>query len=163
MGSILVLVLFLGACYGVAALGGIATASSVGTWYQTIRKPEWTPSGQVIGTVWTFLYGMMAISAWLAWRQTGWCGSMGQAWVQPWLIAFGIQLALNLAWSWLFFGLRSPGLAMIDIVLLWAAILVTLWLIWPLSRVGGILLLPYLAWVSFAGVLNFVIWWMNRG
>lgn len=158
--STAVLAVLLAICYGVAALGGLFTAQSVGDWYVQLNKPSWTPPGSVIGTVWTFLYGMMAVSAWLAWRQGGWVGG-GHRRLRPWLIAFAVQLMLNLSWSALFFGMQSPGLAMIDLVLLWVAILATILLMRPLTTWGPLLLLPYLAWVTFAGYLNLTIWQMN--
>jgi tryptophan-rich sensory protein len=151
------LVLFLTLTFGVATLGGIATSSSVGTWYQTIEKPAWTPPGGVIGTVWSVLYFLMALAAWLVWLRTGLRG--GAKPLGLWIA----QLALNLAWSFLFFGLRNPGLALIELVVLWAFIAATTIAFFRARVAAGILLLPYLAWVTFAGFLNATVWRMNAG
>ena len=97
----------LAACFGAAGLGGAVTATSVGHWYQTLAKPTWSPPDGIFGPVWTVLYFLMAIAAWLVWRR-------GDAVVVP-MALFGIQLVFNAAWSWLFFGLHSPGAALIDI------------------------------------------------
>ncbi|MHB1038308.1 MAG: TspO/MBR family protein [Pirellulales bacterium] len=117
-----------------------------------LTKPSWTPPGWLFGPVWSVLYLSMAVAAWLVWRK-------GNA-VMP-LALFAVQLTFNAAWSWLFFGLHSPGMAFIDIVLLWAAIVATTIVFWRRSLVAGLLFVPYLAWVSFAGVLNFGIWRLN--
>jgi len=142
--------------FSAAAVGGAATSSSVGDWYQALRKPPFNPPAWVFGPVWTALYAMMAVAAWLVWRRRGFADA------QLPLALFGLQLALNAAWSVLFFGLRNPGLALVDIVLLWAAILGTLLTFRPISAPAAALLSPYLAWVSFAGVLNYAIWSLNR-
>lgn len=124
-------------------------------WYARLEKPSWNPPNWVFGPVWTLLYISMAVAAWLVWRQAGLCAA-----ALP-LAMFAVQLALNGAWTWLFFGLHNPALAFADIVLLWAAILVTALLFWPVRPLAGALLLPYLAWVSFAASLNFALWRMN--
>lgn len=138
------------------ALGGLATASSVGSWYQTIAKPTWNPPSWVFGPVWTTLYVFMAIAAWLVWRKTD---APGRTSALRW---FWAQLVLNTAWSFLFFGLRNPGLAFIEILFIWAAIVVTLVKFARIDRLAGALWVPYVAWVSFATVLNGTIWWLNR-
>jgi len=143
---------FIGLCFLAAALGGRATASSVGTWYRTLTKPAWNPPGWVFGPVWTLLYAMMAVAAWLVWRQVGWGGA---------LAVFGVQLALNVVWSFCFFGRRSPLAGLVDIVLLWAAIALTLVWFWRVNRLAGLLFVPYLWWVTFAAALNFSIWRLN--
>ena len=139
-------------CFAAAGAGSIFVP---GTWYQTLVKPPWTPPSWLFGPVWTVLYGMMAAAAWLVWKRYGVSGAGVP------LAAFVAQLALNVAWSWLFFGLHRPGLAFAEIVLLWLAILATLVLFWNAERLAGVLLVPYLAWVSFAAVLNFALWRMN--
>jgi len=154
--NILALGGFLALAYGVAALGGIATSSSVGTWYQTIEKPAWTPPGSLIGTVWSGLYVLMAVAAWLVWLRTGLRGG-----AKP-MGLWAAQLALNLAWSFLFFGLRNPGIALLDLIALWVLILVTMISFWKVQTTAATLMLPYLAWVSFAGILNAAVWQMNR-
>jgi tryptophan-rich sensory protein len=143
---------FLVVAFGAAALGGATTAGSVRDWYPTIAKPSWNPPGWVFGPVWTVLYALMAVAAWLVWRRAGWCGAL--AW-------WTVQLALNAAWSPLFFGLHRIDLALVDIVALWAAIVGTTVAFWKVSPLAGGLFVPYLAWVSFAAVLNFTIWRLN--
>ena len=144
-------------CFAAAGLGSLVTTPQIPNWYADLAKPTWTPPGWIFGPVWTLLYLMMAIAAWLVWRQAGFAGAK-----LP-LALFAIQLALNSVWSLLFFGLQNPGAAAIEIVLLWAAILATLIAFWKRSKWAGGLLVPYLAWVSFAAVLNLVIWRMNVG
>ena len=126
-----------------------------GEWYARLNKPALTPPGWLFGPVWTVLYACMALAAWLVWRKRGLAGAKRE------LALFAVQLALNVAWSWLFFGLRSPGLAFADIVLLLAAIAATTAAFWRVSTTAGLLFVPYLGWVAFAGVLNFAIWRMN--
>jgi translocator protein len=149
-----VLALFLMICLGTAVLGAAWTNLSVGDWYATLKKPLWNPPNWVFGPVWTALYVGMAIAAWLVWRIGG---------LDSWLplLLFGVQLVLNAAWSALFFGLRNPGMALADIVLLWLAILATVDAFGRVSSSAAALLLPYLAWVSFATALNWSIWRMN--
>jgi tryptophan-rich sensory protein len=123
-----------------------------GPWYSTLPKPSWTPPGWIFGPVWTVLYTMMGIAAWLVWKKVGW-------W-HPALRLFYFQLLLNALWSPLFFGFRRPDLAFVDIVLLECAIIGTTIAFWRISQAAGVLFLPYLAWVSFATVLNFAVWRM---
>ena len=153
--DILGLAVALAACYGAAALGGLFTAGAVQDWYPTLARPSWNPPAWVFGPVWTALYGMMAAAVWLVWlerhRRPG---------AAP-LVLFGVQLALNAAWSPLFFALRRPDLAFADIVLLWLALVVTVWLFLKRRAAAGLLLVPYLLWVSFAAALNFTIWRLN--
>jgi len=150
------LVLCVGVCFAAAAMGAAFTSPNVPGWYANLNKPSWTPPSWVFGPVWSLLYLLMGVSAWQVWRRTGL-----RAALVP-LALFGIQLVLNAAWSGLFFGLRSPGVALIDIVLLWCAILVTMIAFWRRSTPAGWLMLPYLAWVSFAVALNLAIWNLNR-
>lgn len=142
-------------CFAAAGIGSLATTPQIPGWYANLAKPAWTPPGWIFGPVWTLLYLMMAVAAWLVWRQAGFAGAK-----LP-LALFAIQLALNSLWSVLFFGLQNPGAAAVEIILLWAAILATMVTFWRRSRVAGGLLAPYLAWVSFAAVLNVAIWRMN--
>ena len=142
-------------CFAAAAIGGLVTAPQISGWYGGLSKPAWTPPDWVFGPVWTLLYLLMAISAWLVWRQAGFAGAK-----LP-LSLFAIQLGLNSLWSVLFFGLQDPGAASIEIVLLWAAIVATLVSFWGRSRWAGALLVPYMIWVSFAMILNIAIWKMN--
>lgn len=138
----------------VGALGGLATASSVGGWYVTLNKPPFNPPNAIFGRVWTTLYVVMAVAAWRVWRSTG--ARRGQA-----LALYAAQLVLNLAWSVIFFGLRQPGLAMIDVAFLLAAVIATAAAFWRVDRPAGLMMAPYCAWVSFASVLNFEIWRLN--
>ena len=150
------LVLCVGSCFAAAAVGAMFTNPNVPGWYANLAKPSWTPPGWVFGPVWSLLYLLMGISAWQVWRKTGFrAAAMPLGW-------FGVQLVLNAAWSGLFFGLRSPGAALIEIVLLWGAILATTIAFWRRSALAGWLMLPYLAWVSFAVALNLAIWNLNR-
>lgn len=149
------LAVLLALCLGAAALGSAATVPRIDDWYATLNKPLWTPPSWVFGPVWTVLYIAMAVAAWLVWRQR----ETGGVWVP--LLLFAVQLALNMAWSWLFFGLKSPALGFADIVLLWIAIAATLVAFWGRSRVAGLLLAPYLVWVTFAAALNYSIWQLN--
>ncbi len=143
------------ACFAVSALGGLITAASVGSWYQTLAKPPFNPPDWLFAPVWTALYLMMAIAGWRVWRRLGWRAG------RKLLFVYGIQLVLNLGWSAVFFGLRMPGPALVVIGLLLAAIAVTARLFWATDRPAGILFLPYLAWVGFATLLNASIWLLN--
>jgi len=149
------LIVLLVVCFAAAGIGGAVTTPKIATWYAALAKPSWNPPNWIFGPVWSVLYLCMAIAAWLVWRQGGLAGA-----ATP-LALFAVQLVLNLAWSWLFFGFENPGLAFVDIVLLWAAIAATMVAFWFRSAIAGILFLPYLAWVSFAAVLNFVVWRLN--
>jgi tryptophan-rich sensory protein len=140
--------------FGVASFGGFLTDLSVNTWYPSLAKPSWTPSGATIGAVWTILYTFMGIAAWIVWR-----GTAGDR-ARP-LALYVLQLLLNAGWSALFFGLRSPGLALFEIGFLWIAILATAATFWRVSKPAGILMVPYLFWVTFAAFLNAMIWKMN--
>ena len=145
---------FLGISLLAGVFGGLFTGSSVKTWFPELIKPPWNPPAWLIGPVWTILYVLIGISAWRVWET-------GQFWGLPGLL-FTVQLVLNIGWSWFFFGQRRPDLAMIEIVFLWLSILGMLIVFARLDRVSGWLLLPYLLWVSFASVLNFSIWILNR-
>ncbi len=147
---------FVAICLLAGGLGGWVTAQSVVDWYPTLNKPAWNPPAWVFGPVWTTLYVMMGVAAWLVWKKdTHFSG------VRIALILFFLQLALNCLWSFLFFGLRNPALALIDIVLLLVALALTTWAFFSHSRIAGLLMVPYLAWVSFATFLNFTIWQLN--
>ncbi len=159
MRSVLVLVLFLVACFAVAAFGG---QFAPGAWYAGLAKPAWNPPSWVFAPVWTVLYALMAVAGWLAWRTREPARAPGAAPDRALALgAFALQLVLNGAWSWLFFGLHRPGVAFAEIVALWLAILVTVVLFWRLRPLAGALLLPYLAWVGFAAALNLALWRLN--
>ncbi|HEV7279347.1 MAG TPA: TspO/MBR family protein [Pirellulaceae bacterium] len=167
--SAFVLLAWIALCFGAAALGSTATAPAIGGWYRTLAKPEWTPPDSVFGPVWTALYLMMAVAAWLVWRtpvranaapaESAVPATSGS--VAPALTLFVVQLALNVAWSWIFFGMRMPGWAAVEIVALWLAIAGTTLLFFRHSSLAGWLMTPYLAWVAFAAALNVAIWRLN--
>jgi translocator protein len=143
------LVAWLVVTFAAAGLGNWATITSVGDWYQQLARPAWTPPDWVFGPVWTALYAMMAVAAWLVWRQAGY---LRASWP---LGLYIVQVALNTLWSVLFFGLRNPALAAAEIVVLWLVILATLSAFWRRSAAAGWLVVPYAAWVAFAALLNF--------
>lgn len=146
---------FIAACFAAAGIGSAFTTSEIPGWYAGLNKPSWNPPSWVFGPVWTTLYLMMAVAGWLVWRRLGLAGA-----AVP-LTFFAVQLVLNATWSYLFFGLHRPGAAFGEIVLLWLAIVATLVSFWRVQPLAGALLAPYLAWVTFAAVLNFTIWRMN--
>ena len=148
------LVVFLGVSFAAAAIGSIVTTSSLDPWYANLRKPEWTPSGAVIGAIWSVLYALMGIAAWLVWREKGWTLSLP-------MILFGVQLILNVLWSVLFFGLQNLAAGLVGILVLWAAVATTLASFWCVKRSAGALFVPYLAWVTIATGLNAVLWQLN--
>jgi benzodiazapine receptor len=139
-------------CLAAAVLGGTV---SIDEWYTRLQKPDWNPPAWIFGPVWTVLYLMMSVAAWLVWREGGW---KSRQW--PLGLFLG-QLFLNAIWTPVFFGMYRIGLALIDIALLWMLLGITLIAFWRVNRPAGWLLVPYLAWVSFATVLNFTLWRMN--
>lgn len=139
-------------CFAAPAL---SSATGPGEWYAQLAKPSWNPPGWVFGPVWTTLYAMMAVSAWMVWRRGGWRRQR-----LP-LGLFLSQLALNALWTPLFFGLHRPDLALVAIVALWIGIVVTIVAFARVRRGAAALLGPYLAWVSFASFLNFTLWRLN--
>jgi translocator protein len=153
--DLLVLLLFLLLCLSAGMLGALATATSVKTWYLTLAKPSWTPPGYLFGPVWTVLYLMMAVAAWLVWLKR----SLRP--VRLPLLVFFSQLLINAAWSGIFFGLRRPDLGFYWIGFLWVWIVATLFLFLTVRPLAAILLVPYLGWVTFAQALNFEIYRLN--
>jgi translocator protein len=127
-----------------------------GDWYAALQKPPLTPPNNVFGPVWTVLYALMSVAAWLVWQRTTWAGQ------RPAMALYLFQLALNAIWSYLFFGLHSPGIALIEIGLLWGMIIATTVLFFRANSSAGFLMVPYLAWVTFAAYLNAGLWWLNR-
>lgn len=152
MASIIALAGFVAACF-LAALTGVWFPPGEGC--ERLRKPAWRPPNRLFAPVWTVLYLMIAVAGWLVWRQAGFTGA-GLA-----LAAYALQLVLNAAWTPLFFGLRRPDLGFADIVLLWLSIAATIALFFPIDAVAAALFVPYLAWVTFAGALNFAVWRLN--
>ena len=154
--SIVALIAATGSCLLVGVSASLVTMTSIQEWYPQIRKPSWTPPDALFGPVWSALYLLMGVSAWLIWRD-----SVGRERRRA-LLLFTIQLVLNGVWSLLFFGLRSPGLASVEIVLLWSAIVATMLAFVRISRLAAGLLVPYLLWVSFAMALTLAVWNLNR-
>ena len=154
MASAAGLLLWLALCFLAAGIGAAASIQA-GSFYAELTRPDWAPPAALFGPVWTMLYAMMAVAAWLVWLRRD------SRPVRLALAFFAVQLALNALWSWLFFGWRLGALAFLDIVVLWVSIVVTLVLFWRIRPLAGWLLVPYLAWVSFAAVLNFTIWRLN--
>lgn len=146
------LLLWLTLCFAVAWFGAQFTP---GDWYAGLSKPAWTPPDWVFAPVWTLLYALMAIAAWLVWKQQGFFSARVP------LMLFMVQLLLNGLWSWLFFGLQRIGLGLVDIVLLWGVLGATVVVFWRHRPLAGGLLLPYWVWVSYAVTLNAGIWLMN--
>jgi tryptophan-rich sensory protein len=153
--SLIALLIALGVCFAASAIGGLLTEPNL-PWYETLNKPGFAPPNSVFPIVWTILYAMMAVSAWLFWRSPGKDEDrkFGLTW-------FGIQLALNVGWSFAFFWLHSPAVGFAVILLLIVAIMVTIVLFDRSSRRAALLLMPYLLWVSFAAALNFAFWLLN--
>lgn len=151
------LLAFVVVCFAAAGVGSLVTTPQTadGAWYDTLNKPFFTPPDWLFGPVWTLLFLSMAVAGWLVWRARGFSGARVAM-----ALFFG-QLALNVLWSVVFFGLESPGLGLVEILVLWAAILLTILAFGRVSRPAGWLLVPYLAWVSFAALLNAGIWWLN--
>lgn len=137
--------------------GSFATMDSVKTWYGELSRPSFTPPDWSFGVVWPILYVMMGVSAFLIWNR-----GLGNRQVKMALGIFLLQLVLNGIWTPIFFGLHMIGLGLVDIILLWAAILATIFAFWKISRAAALLLLPYILWVSFAVVLNGAIWLLNK-
>ena len=146
-----ILAIFFAICLAVSGAGALFTAGSVQEWYPVLQKPAWTPPSWLFGPVWTILYMMMAVAAWLVWRRRESVPVRGA------LGLFFIQLGINAAWSPLFFGLQNPLAGLLDIVLL-----VTIISFRKISFTAAALLVPYWLWVSYATVLNFAIWNLNR-
>ena len=152
--NIVSLLVFLAA---VILTGMFGSAFPPGEWYAGMVKPSWNPPDWLFGPVWTLLYLLMAVAAWRVWLRAA--GSVRRGAIVWWVI----QLVLNGLWSWLFFGLHRIGWALAELGLLWVAILFTFIAFRSIDRLAGLLLLPYLAWVSFAAVLNFSLWSLNGG
>jgi translocator protein len=154
---ILKLVVSIVACLAAGAIGSIFTRSAIPTWYATLQKPVFSPPNWLFAPVWTLLYILMGIAAFLVWRK-----GLENRQVRIALIFFLIQLVLNASWSVVFFGLESPLYGLIVISILWVAILVTVTKFFKISRAASMLMWPYLLWVTFAAVLNSSIWLLNQ-
>lgn len=145
-------------CLAIGYFSGIVTRSSIETWYPTLIKPSFNPPNWVFAPAWSLLYLLMGVAAGLVWDRI----EHEKEAVKKALIFFAIQLALNALWSYLFFGLMNPLLALIEIVVLWLMIYETLLKFIKINKVAGYLLVPYLLWVSFATILTASIWWLNK-
>jgi len=145
-------------CLVIGYLSGMVTRESITTWYPTLVKPFFNPPNWVFAPVWTILYIMMGIAGGLVWNKI----ETNEENVKTAFKYFIIQLTLNAVWSFIFFYLHNPFLALIEIVLLWLMIFETYNQFKKIDSKAGMLLLPYLAWVSFAAVLNGAVWWLNR-
>jgi tryptophan-rich sensory protein len=154
--EVLKLVASVAVCQLAGIIGSVFTASSVSTWYAALRKPSFTPPGWVFGPVWISLYALMGIAAYLVWRN-----GLNQREVRIALSLFVAQLILNALWSAMFFGFRSPLAGLVDISALWVLIVLTIFYFLRVSTTAGLLLVPYIVWVSFAAVLNYYLWAMN--
>ncbi|MBO0903105.1 TspO/MBR family protein [Jiella sonneratiae] len=152
MSSILSLAAFVGVVLLVASSGAVFKP---GDWYRSLDKPDWTPPNWAFPVVWSALYVMIAVSGWRVYEAAGL--------VAVPFLAYAVQLVLNAAWSAVFFGLRRPGLAFADVLALWVAVAATILLFYPIDAVAGLLLIPYLMWVTAAACLNFSVWRRNPG
>ncbi len=152
--QLLGLLVWLALTFATAAIGAVASARA-DVFYRELVRPSWSPPAWLFGPVWSALYLLMGIAAWLVWRE----GGFGKA--RTALSLFIVQLAANALWSWLFFGWRQGALAFVEIIVLWLLIVATIVMFWRVNRLAGALLFPYLAWVTFAAALNFAIWQLN--
>jgi tryptophan-rich sensory protein len=148
------LVAWLGVSFVAAAVGGVATVRA-GAFYTQLVRPEWAPPPNIFGPVWTTLYVLMGIAAWLVWRVGGFRAARKA------LTLFVVQLSANALWSWLFFAWQLGALAFAEIILLWGLVAATLVAFWRIRPLAGVLLVPYLLWVSFATALSYSIWQLN--
>lgn len=140
--------------FAAAAIGSIASVDAA-SFYAQLRQPDWAPPASIFGPVWTVLYFLMAVAAWLVWRVSGFRAARTP------LVLFLVQLVFNAAWSWLFFAWHLGAASFANIVVLWVLLVATLIAFWRVRPVAGALLIPYLAWVSFAAALNYAVWQLN--
>lgn len=157
MKNVFKLLLCIGIPVGVGFLSSLATQTGVNTWYRTIEKPSWNPPDGLFAPVWTTLYVLMGIALYLVWKSDA-----AQEKKRTAVFFWSVQLVLNALWSFLFFYQHRIGLALIEIILLWLTILVTIFLFARINKVSAWLLVPYISWVSFATILNYTIWQLNR-
>lgn len=155
--EIVMLLGFLAIVAGAATIGSWGTFAGLRTWYPRLRKPPWTPPNWIFGPVWTLLYGLMAVAAWRVWRRGDAPPKQRKEALACWLF----QLALNAAWSWLFFALHQTGIAFVELVSLWLLVAATIVSFTKIDRPAALLMTPYLAWLTYAGALNGAIHRMN--
>jgi len=166
-------------CQLAGVIGSFFTAPAIGTWYARLERPSFNPPNWLFAPVWIILFLLMGISLYLVWQKNwksevsvseqekkSWNPFSTKLWRGPWreenaIAIFAIQLVLNILWSVIFFGLKSPGIAFIEILMLWFAILYTIVNFYRISKPAAYLLIPYILWVSFASILNFFVWWLN--
>lgn len=141
-------------CQVAGVIGAIFTTPAISGWYKSLQKPFFNPPNWIFSPVWIFLFLLMGISLYLVWDR-------GVRENKKAIIIFGVQLVLNIFWSIIFFGLKSPGFAFLEIIILWLAILTTIISFYKVSKTAGLLLIPYILWVSFALILNFFLWQLN--
>lgn len=156
MNNTLKLIIAIGVSQLAGLIGSIFTISSIPTWYTTLIKPTLNPPSWIFGPVWTLLYTLMGVAAFIIWKK----GTTHPA-VRKALFIFGIQLVLNALWSIIFFGLQNPGWAFLNIILMWVSIVWTIVVFYNIQKNTIWLLLPYIIWVSFAAYLNYSIWILN--
>jgi tryptophan-rich sensory protein len=154
--KILKLVVSILVCQGAGIVGAFFTSPAIPTWYATLEKPSFNPPNWLFAPVWTILFLLMGVSLYLIWSK-----GLENKKAKTAIFIFVLQLILNILWSILFFGLQSPLYAFGGIIILWLAILLTIVSFYKISKTAGLLLLPYIFWVSFAAILNFFIWQMN--
>lgn len=155
MWQVIGLIAWLVISYIAAAIGSVASIQASSFYMQQLAQPDWAPPAYLFGPVWTILYALMGIAAWLVWRADGFRGARTA------LSLFLVQLAANALWSWLFFGWHLGALAFADIIVLWLLIVATMVAFWRLQAWAGALFIPYLLWVSFAAALNYSVWQLN--
>jgi benzodiazapine receptor len=153
--NVVKLVVSLAICQVAGIIGSIFTTPAIPVWYASLEKPSFNPPNWIFAPVWTFLFLLMGIALYLIWN------AYQRKEAKSALLFFGIQLGLNILWSVIFFGLKSPMIAFIEIVVLWLAILLTIIQSTKVSKAAAYLLLPYILWVNFAAVLNFMVWQLN--
>lgn len=159
MKSALKLLISIVICELAGAIGSIFTMPAIGGWYASLKKPDFNPPNWLFAPVWTILFLLMGISLFLVWQKR--FSDKTGSHVRDADMAFGLQLLLNTWWSILFFGLKSPGIAFFEIIFLWLSIIITIIKFSKISKLAAWLLLPYILWVTFAGVLNYFLWMMN--
>ena len=159
MNKIVKIIVVVIVCLAVGYFSGAVTREAITDWYPTLIKPSFNPPNWIFFPVWTALYIMMGIAAGLVWNKI----EVQKEVVKKALIFFAIQLGLNALWSYLFFGLHNPMLAGLEIIVLWLMIYETYVQFSKINKIAGYLFIPYIAWVSFAAILNLSIWWLNKG
>ncbi len=156
MRNISKLIISIAVCQLAGVIGTIFSVPAIKNWYSFLEKPSFSPPNWLFGPVWIILFFLMGISLFLVWKR-----GLNNNEYKNAIYAFALQLILNIQWSVIFFGLKSPGVAFLEILLLWSAILYAIIIFYRISKYAVFLLLPYIFWVSFAAVLNFFIWQLN--